>query len=64
MWQAAQKLSLTKEQGETLERWVRGAKTPQGVVTRCRIVLLAAAGVSNNQVAQQLGVSRSMFGVN
>lgn len=59
MWQAAQKLSLAKEQEDTLQRWVRGAKTPQGVVTRCRIVLLAAEGVSNNQVAQRLGVSRS-----
>ena len=59
MWQSAQQLSLTGEQEETLQRWLRGPKTPQGVATRCRIILLAAEGVSNNQVAKRLGVGRA-----
>jgi transposase len=59
MWQSAQQLSLTGAQEETLQRWLRSSKTPQGVVTRCRIILLAAEGVSNNQVAKRLGVGRA-----
>ncbi len=58
MWKAAPKLSLTDEQRDTLQRWVRGQSTPQSVVTRCRIILLAAEGVSNNEVAKTLGVNR------
>jgi transposase len=59
MWQSAQQLSLTGEQEETLQRWRRSPKTPQGVATRCRIILLAAEGVSNYQVAKRLGVGRA-----
>ncbi len=58
MWKAAPKLSLTEEQMDSLQRWVRGQNTPQSVVTRCRIIMLAAAGVSNNEVAKTLGINR------
>jgi len=41
-----------------LERWVGAHKTPQSVALRARIVLAAAAGVSNSEMARRLGVSR------
>lgn len=42
----------------TLEAWVRAGTTPQRVVLRARICLLAADGYSNNQVAKKAQVSR------
>jgi transposase len=36
----------------------RAQKTPQSVALRARIVLAAAAGASNSEVARTLGVSR------
>jgi hypothetical protein len=38
---------LKPEQQELLETWVRAHGTPQQVVTRCRIVLLAHQGYSD-----------------
>ncbi len=58
MWESAAKLSLTPEQESTLQSWVRAHKTPQSVATRCRIILLAAEGISNNQIAARLEISR------
>lgn len=49
---------MSLEQAGTLRRWVRAHHTPQSVVVRCRIILMAADGLSNNQIAIQLGVSR------
>jgi transposase len=49
---------LSEEQRALLERWAGAQKTPQSVALRARIVLLAAAGESNSQVARMLGVSR------
>ena len=49
---------MTAEQRRTLETWVRAQTTPQGVVLRSRIVLLAAEGTSNSDIARQVGVSR------
>ena len=36
----------------------RSGSTPQRVAQRCRVVLMAAAGVSNRAIAQQLALSR------
>lgn len=58
MWKAAARLPITPKQKETLRSWLRAHNTPQSVVTRCRIVLMAAEGIPNNQIAQQLPVSR------
>src|SRR3972149_4882390 len=58
MWEPAEKLSMTPEQERTLQTWVRAQNTPQSVVARGRIVLMAADGLSNNQIAKQLGISR------
>jgi len=41
-----------------LRSWLRAHNTPQSVVARCRIVMMAAEGMSNNQIAKQLGLSR------
>lgn len=58
MWKPADMLPMTAEQQRTLEAWVRAKTTPQRVVLRSRICLLAADGHSNNAIAQQLDVSR------
>jgi hypothetical protein len=58
MWESAEKLLLMHEQESTLNLWVRAQHTPQSVVARCRIILMAAEGLSNNQIAKRLGVSR------
>ena len=49
---------LKPEQGKLLETWVRAHGTPQQVVTRCRIVLLAHQGYSDLAIADELGVNR------
>jgi len=47
---------LSDEERETLERWARRPKSAQSLALRCRIVLTAATGVTNNEVAEGLGV--------
>ena len=54
----AQALSLTEEDRQVLERWVRAHTTSQQVVKRARIILLAAEGMSNSDIAQEVGFSR------
>lgn len=51
-------VKLKPEQQELLEEWVRAHGTPQQVVTRCRIVLLAQQGYSDLDIADELGVNR------
>ncbi|MGA2110300.1 MAG: helix-turn-helix domain-containing protein, partial [Syntrophorhabdales bacterium] len=58
MWKPADKLTMTEEQQRMLEAWVRAKKTPQRVVLRSRICLLAKEGLSHNAIAGQLNVSR------
>lgn len=42
-----------------LEGWLRSRSMPAGLVKRARIVLLAAQGVSNQEIAQRVGASRT-----
>src|SRR5436190_8693380 len=49
---------ISQEQRGLLERWAAAQKTPQSVALRARIVLAAAAGESNSEIARTLGVSR------
>jgi transposase len=49
---------LTPEQRELLQKWVRAATTPQRLVRRARIVLLAAEGRSNAEIARTVGITR------
>ena len=58
MWKPAKPLFMKPEQQATLETWVKAKTTPQRVVLRSRICLLAANGLANNAIAQKLGVSR------
>ena len=40
---------------EVLESWLRSPSMPAGVVTRARIVLLAADGVGTNEICRRAG---------
>ncbi|HKF89241.1 MAG TPA: IS630 family transposase, partial [Propionibacteriaceae bacterium] len=55
-------LILTDDEQETLVRWSRRAKSAQALALRCRIVLACATGVTNKQVAAELGVSLPTVG--
>ena len=58
MWAPAQPLEVSEEQLRTLRAWVVASTTPQRVVLRSRIVLLAHEGLANHVIAQRLDVSR------
>ena len=58
MWKAASALVLSDEERRTLEAWVAARNTPQKVVFRSRIVLLAAENTSNRAIARRLGTTR------
>lgn len=49
---------MTGAQKQTLEVWIRAKTSPQRVVLRSRICLLAAEGLANNAIAQRLETSR------
>ena len=48
-------VELSGEERETLERWARRPKSSQALALRCRIVLAAAEGRHNNEIAVALG---------
>lgn len=56
-------IELTDEERVTLERWSRGRSTPARLVQRAKIVLAAAAGSRNDQIAADLGCTRRTVGV-
>src|SRR4030043_1981483 len=58
MWKKADALLMTEEQRKTIEAWVRAKKTPQRIILRSRICLLAAEGISHNAIAKRLNTSR------
>jgi transposase len=58
MWKTATPLPMTEEQRKTLEYWTRARTTPQRMVFRARICLLAADGLSNNAISKQIGTTR------
>lgn len=47
-------IALSDEERETLERWARRPKTAQALALRCRIVLAAAQGSTNQEIARKL----------
>ena len=55
-------LHVNVDDRQTLERWMRRRKTAQGLALRSRIVLRSASGVSNTQVADELGVTNATVG--
>ena len=54
----AQPLGLRSGDRELLESWIRSSSIRAGLAQRARIVLLAADGVSNTEIAGRVGVSR------
>ena len=58
----APQITLDDEQRKTLQRWSRGQSTPARLVLRAKIVLLAAKGKQNKDIAAELGVDRSIVG--
>jgi transposase len=53
-------LDLTDDERAQLEAWTRRPTSAQGLALRSRIVLRAADGLNNTEVAAQLGVHRNM----
>jgi transposase len=51
-------LAVSEPDREVLRSWTRSPSVPSGLVTRARIVLLAAEGASNTEIARRLEVSR------
>lgn len=58
MWNPARALSMTPEQKQILEAWVRAPTTPQYVVLRSQICLRAHQGLPNHRIATELDTSR------
>src|SRR6202165_5053083 len=58
MWDVADPLPISGEQRRTLEAWIAARNSPQKVVFRARLVLLAAEGIAHRKIAQQLDTSR------
>ena len=58
MWKPTEALQMTIEQKRTFKSWVRAGTTPQRMVMRSKICLLAANGHSNNAIAKELKTSR------
>ena len=58
MWKKADALIMTEEDRRTIEAWLRAQKTPQRILLRSRICLLATEGISHNAIAKRLSTSR------
>ena len=57
-----QPITVTPKACQQLESMVRSHSLAQGLVRRARIVLLAADGMTNTDIAQQLGLSKPTVG--
>ena len=55
-------LVLSPEQREQLESMASSRSLPAGLVSRARIILLSAAGKTNQQIARQMGLSNATVG--
>jgi transposase len=58
MSKSAVALNLANADQEQMANWLRAASTPQQVALRCRIVLAAARGQQDLEIAAQLKVNR------
>ena len=58
----APQFDLSEEERATLLKWSRGRSTPSRVVQRAHIVLLAAEGLENQEIAKRLGVMKRTVG--
>jgi len=55
---AACAITLTESEQRQLERWARGRQTPVRLAQRAQMVLLAAEGKQNKEIAAAIGVGR------
>lgn len=55
-------IALSDEEREVLERWARRPKSAQALALRCRIVLAAAEGLTNQQIAVDLNCHPTTVG--
>ncbi|MCA1694475.1 MAG: IS630 family transposase, partial [Actinobacteria bacterium] len=55
-------IRLSVNERETLRRWARRPKSAQALALRCRIVLAAAEGRSNKDIAAELGCNPTTVG--
>ena len=55
-------VELSPEERERLERWARRRKSSQALALRCRIVLGAAEGMANVDIAAELGCHAATVG--
>jgi len=55
---AAPALVLRAGDGDVLRSWVRASTVSAGLAQRARIVLLAADGMMNTEIARRVGVTR------
>lgn len=58
MWESPEALEVSEEARRTLEGWINARTSPQRIVMRARIVLLAAQGLANRRIAQEVQTSR------
>ncbi len=56
----AVELLLSDEEREQLQGWARRPKSAQALAQRSRIVLAAAEGLKNTEIAERLGIDRGM----
>ena len=50
-------ICLTEDQVQTLQQWSRGRSLPARVVERARVVLLAAEGLENKEIARRMNMT-------
>jgi FixJ family two-component response regulator len=55
---AAAALPISAQDQAVLRRWTNATQAPAALVRRAKILLLAAEGVANTEIAERLGVSR------
>jgi len=58
----ARAIDLTEGDKRTLIRWSRGKRTEARLVVRARIVLMAAEGMKNLEIAEEMGVQKDTVG--
>lgn len=54
---------LVDQERQALEKWANGRRTPVRLVLRAKIILLAAKGKENQQIAEELETSRQTVGL-
>ena len=59
---SAPRITLSDEQQAILARWSRGRSTPVRLLQRAKIVLLAAEGRMNKDIAAELGIMPNTVG--